>query len=161
MKLILAAALCAFAAPAFAMEATLGAPWDGKKVPKGQQCRLHGGTPSTPPITVSGIPAGTAFIIGEFNDRDYAPLSTKGGHGTISWPVKGAKATLGAIDENAATGKGGAQAMKKARSTGEYASKGYLAPCSGGRGNRYFVDLKAVDAKGKVLDKVRVEMGRY
>ena len=115
MKLVLVAALCAFAAPAFAMDATLDAPWDGKKVPKGQQCRLHGGTPSTPPISLSGIPAGTVFIIGEFNDRDYPPLSTKG----------------------------------------------YLAPCSGGRGNRYFVDLKAVDGAGKVLDKVRVEMGRY
>ncbi len=161
MKLVLAAALCALAAPTLAMDATLGAPWDGKKVPKGQQCRLQGGTPFTPPINLSGLPAGTVFIVGEFNDRDYAPLSTKGGHGTISWPVKGAEANLGTIAENATSGNGGAQAMKAARSSGEYASKGYLAPCSGGRGNRYFVDLKAVDAKGKVLDKVRVEMGRY
>jgi len=146
---------------AFATDARLAAPWDGKKIPKGQQCTLQGGTPMTPAIARSGIPAGTAFIIGEFNDRDFAPLSTKGGHGTISWPVKGASANLGAIAENATKGAGGAQVMKAARATGQFASKGYLAPCSGGRGNRYFIDLKAVDAQGKILDKLRVEMGRY
>ena len=161
MKSLLAVTLFVLATPALAMEATLNAPWNGKTVPKGQQCRLHGGDPVTPPITVSGLPAGTAFIIGEFNDRDFGPLSSRGGHGTISWPVKGTKATLGPMPENATKRKGGVQVMKPARSSGQYASKGYLAPCSGGRGNRYFVDLKAVDAGGKVLAKVRVEMGRY
>lgn len=43
-----------------------------------------------------------------------------------------------------------------------YASAGYLPPCSGGRGNRYTVDVKILDAAGKVLDTQRnVAIGRY
>ena len=55
----------------------------------------------------------------------------------------------------------GAKVIKRARSTGKYASKGYLPPCSGGRGNRYTVDVKAVDAKNKVLEKTTLDIGRY
>ena len=34
-------------------------------------------------------------------------------------------------------------------------------PCSGGRGNRYFAVVKAVDADGKVLAKAKIRLGRY
>ncbi|WP_244888459.1 hypothetical protein [Roseovarius tolerans] len=49
-----------------------------------------------------------------------------------------------------------------ARSRGDYASPGYLPPCSGGRGNRYTVDLRAIDKAGKVLAEVKtVDIGKY
>ena len=113
-------------------------------------------------MMVSGIPAGAKWIIGEFNDKSYSPLSSKGGHGIVAWPVKGTKTKLFSVPGMTARLPGGAKLMKPARSTGKYASKGYLPPCSGGKGNRYSVDLKAVDAKGKVLDKIRnVSIGRY
>lgn len=143
------------------MKVKLGGGWNGKTVPAGQHCRLHGGKGSTPPMTVSGIPSGAAWIIVEFNDRDYRPLSTKGGHGVIGWPVKGSKTVLKPVPGKSARLPGGAQVVKKARSTGDYASPGYLPPCSGGRGNRYFADVKAVAKSGKVLARTRVEMGRY
>lgn len=144
------------------MSAQLLSPWDGKKVPAGQQCSLFGGNGSTPPMTVSGIPAGAVWIIGEFNDKSYSPLSSKGGHGIVAWPVKGSKAKLFAVPGMTAKLPNGARLIKAARSTGKYASKGYLPPCSGGRGNRYAVDIKAIDAKGNVLAKIgNFTIGRY
>ncbi|MDQ2091686.1 hypothetical protein [Marimonas arenosa] len=144
------------------MSAQLLSPWDGKKVPAGQQCRLFGGNGSTPPMVVSGIPAGAVWIIAEFNDKSYSPLSSKGGHGIVAWPVKGSKTKLFAVPGMKSRLPGGARLVKAARSTGKYASDGYLPPCSGGRGNRYAVDLKAVDAKGKILAKIsNFAIGRY
>lgn len=56
----------------------------------------------------------------------------------------------------------GAQVIKAARGKGKYASPGYLPPCSGGRGNRYTVDLRAVDGAGKVLEMLsKVAIGKY
>ena len=143
------------------MKVQLGAPWDGRKVPAGQQCPLFGGKGSTPPMKVTGVPDGTAWIYVEYNDRDYSALSSKGGHGIIGYPVSGSSADLYAVPGLKARLPGKARVIAKARSTGEYASPGYLPPCSGGRGNRYFADVKAISAAGKVLGKVRVEIGRY
>ena len=56
---------------------------------------------------------------------------------------------------------GGVRVIKKARSSGEYASAGYLPPCSGGRGNQYQAEIKAINAQGKVLAKTKMDLGRY
>ena len=148
--------------PALAqMTATIKAPWDGQRVPTGQQCRLFGGRGATPPMEVAGIPAGTAWIVVAFNDRDFAPLSTCGGHGTIGFPARGTKMTLPAVPGMTAQLPGGAVVVAAARSTGDYASPRYLPPCSGGRGNRYFAEVSAMDRANKVLATARVELGRY
>lgn len=142
------------------MKVELQSPWDGKRVPKGQQCALYGGTPSTPPMLVTGAPSGAKMIVVQFNDRSYAPLSKNGGHGTIGWPVKGGKATLHPVPEGASKLSGGAVVVANNRGTlGN--GKGYIAPCSGGRNNNYEAVVQAVDAGGKVLEKVRVKIGRY
>lgn len=143
------------------MSVSLGGGWDGKTVPKGQQCTVFGGKGATPPMRVSGLPAGTQWVFVEYNDRDYRPLSTRGGHGVIGYPVSGTSADLYAVPGLKGKLPGKARVIKKARTSGKFASAGYLPPCSGGRGNRYFADVKAVDANGKVLEKARVEMGRY
>jgi len=146
--------------PAFAMDITLGAPWDGKKVPKGQQCAHHGGNGATPPMTVTGLPKGTVMVVAEFNDKSYGPLSSKGGHGIIGWPAKGDKATLTSMPEGAQKGPGGAIVVKNTRANlGNRI--GYLPPCSGGRGNNYTADIKALDSAGNVLGKTTVKIGRY
>jgi phosphatidylethanolamine-binding protein (PEBP) family uncharacterized protein len=143
------------------MTATLKAPWDGQRVPAGQQCRLFGGSRATPPMEVAGIPAGTASIVVAFNDRDFAPLSARGGHGTIGLPARGAKMTLPAVPGMTAQLPGGAVVVAPARATGEIASPGYLPPCSGGRGHRCFADVTAMDRASKPLATARVELGRY
>ncbi|MFN3642030.1 MAG: hypothetical protein ACK4TB_03795 [Gemmobacter sp.] len=50
--------------------------------------------------------------------------------------------------------------MAAARRSGECASAGFLPPCSGGRGHRYFAVVKALDRADKVLGTARVEMWR-
>ena len=52
-------------------------------------------------------------------------------------------------------------ARKKNRATGAWKSPGYLPPCSGSRGNRYFAVVKAVGADKKVLAKAKIKLGRY
>ena len=143
------------------MQVQLTGGWNGKTVPAGQQCSQFGGEGMSPPMKVSGLPEKTAWIYVEFNDRDYKPLSTKGGHGVIGYPVKGNSATLKSVPERKKKLPGNARVIKKARSSGKYASSGYLAPCSGGRGNRYFADVKAISADGKTLETIRVEIGKY
>lgn len=164
MKRLLFPTLFVFAAGTAAqadLSVTLGGGWDGKKVPPGQQCTLYGGKGATPPMKVTGLPDGTARVIVEYNDRDYRPLARRGGHGVISYPVQGASADLYSVPGLKRKLPGGAVVVSKARSEGDFASDGYLPPCSGGRGHRYFADLKAVDKGGRVLDKTRVEIGRY
>ena len=143
------------------MTVRLGGGWDGKKIPSGQHCTVHGGKGSTPPMTVSNLPSGTAWIYVEYNDRDYAPLSKKGGHGVIGYPVSGATADLYSVPGLASKLPGKAKVISAARGTGAYKSGGYMPPCSGGKGNRYFAIVKAISASGKQIDKQRVEIGRY
>jgi phosphatidylethanolamine-binding protein (PEBP) family uncharacterized protein len=163
LRFTLALTLCLFATAAFAADLSvkLGAGWNGKTIPAGQHCKLFGGQGATPPMSVSGIPAGTEWLLVEFNDRDYQPLATRGGHGSIGFPVNGASAKLPAIAENATKLPGGIFVYKKARSSGKYASKGYLPPCSGGAGNRYFADIHAMQGKKTKLASARIELGKY
>lgn len=143
------------------MKVSLGGGWDGRTVPAGQQCGLFKGKGMSPSMTVSGLPEGAAWIYVEFNDRDYKPLSRKGGHGIIGYPVSGSTVKLHPVPEKTKKLPGSAKVIRAAKSSGKYASRGYLAPCSGGKGNRYFADVKAVSAKGKALEVVRVELGKY
>lgn len=136
-------------------------PWDGKTVPAGQHCPLQGGKGKTPPMQVSGLPKGTSWILVEFNDKTYPPLSRNGGHGKIGFPVSGKSATLPAVPGMTNRLPLGIRVVAKARSSGDYASKGYLPPCSGGRGNRYSADVKAMSKDDRVLGKKTVSLGRY
>jgi hypothetical protein len=143
------------------MSVQLGGGWDGKRVPKGQQCTLFGGKGATPPMQVSNLPGGTSWVYVEYNDRDYRPLSKNGGHGVIGYPVSGTSATLASVPGLVGKLPGKARVISAGRGTGAYASKGYMPPCSGGKNNRYFAIVKAISSSGKVLDKQRVEIGRY
>lgn len=150
------------ASPAAAMDVALSGGWDGKRVPAGQHCKLQGGNGKTPPMVVSDIPAGAVWIVMEFNDKDYRPLSTKGGHGILAYQVQGATTNVPALPAQTRKMPRGAQVLKDHRAKGQFASPGYIPPCSNGRNNRYSVDVKAVDASGKVLARKRnIPLGRY
>lgn len=149
------------AASAADFSVKLLAPWDGKKVPTGQECKIDGGNGATPPMKLSGLPKGTAWVLVEYNDLSYQPLSKNGGHGSIGYPVNSANPKLPAVPGMTAQLPNGIKVVKKARSSGRYASKGYLPPCSGGRGNKYSADVKAISADNKVLGVVKVSLGKY
>ncbi|GAA6200857.1 hypothetical protein [Aquicoccus sp. SU-CL01552] len=143
------------------MSVALGGGWDGKRVPKGQHCTLFGGKGSTPPMTVSNLPGETAWVYVAYNDRDYEPLSKNGGHGVIGYPVSGTSAELYPVPGLKGKLPGKAKVVSAARGTGKYASKGYMPPCSSGKGHRYFAVVRAVSPAGKILEEQRVEIGRY
>lgn len=101
-------------------------------------------------------------ILVEFNDASYQPLSSRGGHGIVGFEYSGdGQAILPAVPGNIEDTPAGTWIEKKNRATGAWRSSGYLPPCSGGRGNRYFAVVKAVDADKKVLAKVKLKLGRY
>ena len=136
--------------------------WTGKKIPEGQHCKKFGGSGSTPPLKVAGIPQGTTAILVEFNDASYQPLSSRGGHGIIGFEHAGDGETVlppvpGGVNETPT----GTWIEKKNRAKGAWKSPGDLPPCSGGRGNSYFAVVKAVDTDKKVLAKARIKLGKY
>lgn len=141
---------------------TFGGDWDGVTVPDGQQCHLHGGNGATPPISLTGLPDGAAVVVLEFNDKSYRPLSENGGHGAIAFDVTGMSAELPAVPELSDELGDGIRVQHAARSSGNYASPGYLAPCSGGQGNRYTVDIIVKNAIGAPLETLTdIDIGRY
>ena len=132
--------------------------WTGVSLPAGQQCSRNQGSGSTPPLRVENIPAGTTAIILQFNDTDYAPLSTNGGHGQIGFTVNAAIASLPAVKGETATMPAGVFIEANNRASGP----GYLPPCSGGAGHLYFADVLAVSkADGKLLAKGRINLGKW
>jgi hypothetical protein len=142
--------------------------WDGKTVPKGQQCNKFGGNGSTPSLVVEGIPAQANAIIVEFNDASYAELSTDGGHGKIGfWIEGGGKAVLASVKGQTDEMPHGTFLEKRNRATGSFATPGYLPPCSGGAGNSYFANVKAVYKakseyeKSKLLATGTIQLGKY
>ena len=163
--IVVVMSLAIIAGPAFAAKLQVGfadSSWTGKKLPKGQLCKKFGGNGSTPELTVSGIPEGTTAILVEFNDASYQPLSTRGGHGIVGFEYAGdGEAVLPPVPGGTEETVAGTWIEKKNRATGAWKSPGYLPPCSGGRGNRYFAVVKAVDADKKVLAKAKIKLGRY
>ena len=157
--------LAMMAGPAFAAKLQVSfadSSWTGKKIPKGQHCKKFGGEGSTPELKVSGIPEGTTAILVEFNDASYQPLSSRGGHGIVGFEhAGGGEAVLPPVPGGTEETPAGTWIEKKNRATGAWRSPGYLPPCSGGRGNRYFAVVKAVDADKKVLAKAKFKLGRY
>ena len=143
------------------LDITLLGSWNGTNVPAGQQCPLYGGDGSTPPMRVDRVPDGTSEIIVQYNDRSFPPLSRNGGHGVVAYPATGNTTTLAAVPGMTADLGAGARIVTRARSTGQFASRGYLPPCSGGRGNIYEAVITAVSADNTPLATRTIRIGRY
>lgn len=129
--------------------------WTGDRIPEGQHCKKFGGNGATPPLIVSGIPAGANAIVVEFNDKSFSKLSSGGGHGKIGFliPDGATEATLIAVPGGTDDLPEGTWLVKKNRATGGWRSKGYLPPCSGGKRNTYAADVIAV-----IIDPASMEV---
>lgn len=139
----------------------VGDGWTGAAIPPGQQCNLDGGDGATPPIRVVGLPPGTAEVLVAYNDLDYEPLSTDGGHGVIAYSARPGEMVLQPVRGMTSRMPRGVRVASPAKSTGRYASPGYLPPCSGGAGHRYVAEVTAVDAAGNVLAMAELPIGVY
>ncbi len=118
--------------------------WTGHAVPTVGVCKRDGGESMSPPLVVRNIPSGATDIIIEFNDLSYLPLSSGGGHGSIRVPVAGqTEVTIPAVPGETFNLPEGVF-MEAAHNGTVGGSGAYLGPCSGGRGNIYEADVKAV-----------------
>jgi hypothetical protein len=153
-----------------ALELSIADPaWDGKIIPKGQQCEKQGGIdPSAPPIMVQNIPDGTDVIILEFNDRDFGPMDN-GGHGIVGYRLANdAKEILiPSFPANTFDLPGEFFVIQGHLAAGSGKAGGYMPPCSGGVGHRYSVTVKAVmmiseeEVTYTLLAQGILELGKY
>lgn len=165
---ILLAGLVVAALPAAAFAADLSVKftdpaWDGKTVPKAATCSIDGNKGAmTPALEVSGVPDSAVMITESFNDETYTPMD-HGGHGVLGFavnPVKGVVTVPSAPGETDQL-PAGVTVVKKEIGTDTYDKPGWLPPCSGGGGNRYTMDVTALDTAGTTLATAHVELGHY
>jgi hypothetical protein len=167
MKTLLAALLtAALTAPLAALEVKLADPsWDGAKVPDGQQCQKFGGKGKSPALAVSGIPSGASHLVVEWSDRSYAPMD-KGGHGKVAYAIESGatSATVPPVPGHTMELPAGFSLVEAHKAPTWDLPGAYLPPCSGGRGNAYYVTVKAVhkmDAETHELASASAEMGKF
>lgn len=136
--------------------------WNGVTIPAGQHCPKFGGAGSTPALNVFELPTGTAALLLEFSEK--GGKLDNGGMGRIGYVInKGvASAQVPSIHGNSMNLPAGFFLVSPHQ--GDDAPGAYLPPCSGGKGVRYTLIVRALDAPnkdGKVLGEGRLELGRY
>ena len=150
LSALLAILICSVSAYSAELELSFTDPaWTGEGIPEGQMCnRFNEGSaknPQSPELVVKGIPAEADAIVLYFSDRTFARMDN-GGHGQVGYkiPTGSTEVTVPRIPghtENLAENFW----MVKAHGAPTWDTAGaYLPPCSGGRGNNYFIDVKAV-----------------
>ena len=123
--------------------------WTGEGIPEGQKCNRFNESaekaPKSPELSVKGIPADADAIILYFSDRTFARMDN-GGHGQVGFQI-----TAGTSEVIIPSIPGHTEDlpenfwMVKAHGAPTWDTAGaYLPPCSGGRKNDYFIDVKAV-----------------
>lgn len=148
------------------LEATFNdAAWSGDKVPDGQQCQRFGGNPESPALTVNNIPDAANAIVLEFSDRTYQPMDN-GGHGQFGYVIEPGsnKVTVPSVPGHTSELPEGFFVVAEHKAPTWDQPGAYLAPCSGGRGNSYYLTVKAVHRMGDELHelaKTELELGKY
>jgi len=135
--------------------------WDGKIIPKGQQCKEYGGNGASPRIKVKNIPSRANKLILEFSDATYYPCDN-GGHGIIGYqiPEGTTEIVVPSIPGQTFNLPDGFTMIKEHCGAKLWMQRGaYIGPCPG-RGNQYYVVVKAVDespenSKPKLLDSYK------
>lgn len=139
--------------------------WTGDKVPDGMQCQKFGGTGGSPELKVTGIPERANALVLEFSDRSYQPMDN-GGHGKLGYEIEAGSgsATVPSAPPHTSDLPAGFFSVAEHQAPNWDKPGTYLPPCSGGRGNEYYVTIKAVHRQGEELHElgsVVLEMGKF
>ncbi|HMM75860.1 MAG TPA: hypothetical protein PJ986_09135 [Gammaproteobacteria bacterium] len=139
--------------------------WNGAIVPDGYQCQKFGGTHGSPALQVSGVPERANALILEFSDRSYAPMD-HGGHGKIGYAIEAGStsAQVPSVPPHTTELPTGFWIVAEHGAPKWDKPGAYLPPCSGGRGNAYYVTVKAVVRDGDNIEELAetsLEMGKY
>jgi hypothetical protein len=139
--------------------------WDGSTVPKDEVCKKFAGTPgNTPSIKITNLNPTTQKIILSFNDESARPVFNNGGHGVLQY--KGFEKGASTIIIPSAPGQvkelpEGFSIQRDFTREAWDSGSGYLPPCSGGRGNIYSVDIRALNDKEELTGETKLRLGRY
>lgn len=142
--------------------------WQEESVPEGQQCQRFGGkNPQSPEVKVENIPEDADAIVLEFSDRSVERMDN-GGHGKVGYKLSGERdaVTVPSVPGHTMDLPEGFFTVEAQRAPGWDTAGAYLPPCSGGRGNDYFIDVKAVklgegQTVSEVLTETSIKMGVY
>ncbi len=141
--------------------------WLASGIPEGQQCnRFKGINPQSPELVIKDIPEDATAIVLEFSDRTFANMNN-GGHGKVGYKIpKGTKeVTIPRIQGHTTELPESFFIVAEHRAPGWDTAGAYLPPCSGGRGNQYFIDVKAVVLSGtdvsNILAEASIQMATY
>lgn len=140
--------------------------WDGTKVPSDEVCsNFNKKVGSTPAIKITNIPAGTTKIILSFNDLTYTKMAG-GGHGVISYDVSNQGPSIVIPSMLGETFNLPKNFKSEKAHRGNRGDKGaYLAPCSGGKGNTYTVDIEAINDTNKekpiLMGETNLRLGKF
>ena len=139
--------------------------WDGKTVPEGEQCGKFGGSGRSPELRVSGIPSTADSLMIDFSDRSFVAMDN-GGHGKIAFSIEAGvgEIVVPRVDGHTLDLPAGFTVVAAHQAPNWDKAGAYLPPCSGGRGNGYYLTVRAVhqtDGEQEVLAEVELEMGKY
>ena len=138
--------------------------WDGKSVPNSGICNARGGGGSTSPrIKVTNLPANSSYLKLVFTDENFG---SPGDHGILKFsvPTGTRELIVPSIRPDQKTLPTGFEAVS-CTFCNEYPELAetpfYVAPCSGGRWNNYYVDVYVYDAIDRKLDAQWINLGHY
>ena len=142
--------------------------WNGKTIPTGQQCPTFGGKGSTPGLTVENIPPQANALILEFSNKSHLPLD-KGGQGRIGYRFNPGthKIVLPPVPGNTFDLPRPFFVIAAHRKPFQSKPGAYLPPCSGGKGNYYYLVVKAIllpeslEIPAELLGQGKITLGRY
>lgn len=161
--LVISLGLAAISSSALALDVKVSdSSWNGNEIPAGQQCQKFGGmNPSTPTLSLSGIPKGTYAIVMEYSDRDSENMNN-GGHGQLIYALKSSAQSveIPSIHGHTFDVPAPFEIVAPHRGPGWDKAGAYMPPCSGGKDHAYYVTVKAVDGD-KVLATKVLELGKY
>ena len=143
--------------------------WNGKTIPKDEVCSdYHKNGGNSPALTISNLPIKTNYIILSFSDETFKGMRD-GGHGIIAYKVKknNPNITIPSIHGETFTLPTEFKSIQKHQGEKFGKKKGaYLPPCSGGSGNLYTINIKAINESSKenesiILGDANISMGIY
>lgn len=163
---ILGCSLLYISSHSSAMEATIeGNSWNGKIIPKGQQCNRFGGDATTPPITIKNLPKDANFIVMSYNDINAASMNN-GGHGILGYAVNQSKGSINIpkVPGHTFDLPRGFNSIQPHLAPNWDTAGSYMPPCSGGGGHNYTVKIEAFainQQEIKLLDTSIISLGKY
>ncbi len=142
--------------------------WNGKTIPPGQQCPAFGGNGATPGLSIQNIPLKANTLILAFNNMSELSLDN-GGQGRIGYRFTPGTQTIALppVPGNTFDLPKPFFVIAAHRKPFQNKPGAYLPPCSGGKGDYYYLIVKAIwlpdspDVQPEILGQGKIPLGRY